>query len=91
MQTKNIALADDVLVRVREQAEAEGKTADELANELLGPLMELRTQADEEEGLANLRKQLREGAQVRAERDLHLAEEWFALDEDEEVQPGARR
>jgi CopG family transcriptional regulator/antitoxin EndoAI len=42
----------------------------------------------EEEGLANLRKQLRDGAQVRAERDLHMAEEWFALDE--EV-PGARR
>ena len=43
----------------------------------------------EEEGLANLRKQLREGAQVRAERDLQMAEEWFALDE--EVRPGARR
>lgn len=42
----------------------------------------------EEEGLANLRKQLREGAQVRAERDLHMVEEWFALDE--EVQPAAR-
>lgn len=43
----------------------------------------------EEEGRANVRKQLREGAQVRAERDLQLAEEWFTLDE--EVQPGARR
>jgi CopG family transcriptional regulator/antitoxin EndoAI len=43
----------------------------------------------EEESRTNLRKQLREGAQVRAERDLHMAEEWFALDE--EVQPGARR
>lgn len=43
----------------------------------------------EEEGLANLRKQLREGARVRAARDLQVAEEWFALDE--EVHPGARR
>jgi CopG family transcriptional regulator / antitoxin EndoAI len=43
----------------------------------------------EEEGLANLRKQLREGAQVRAERDLELAEQWFTLDE--ELQPGSRR
>ena len=43
----------------------------------------------EEESLANLRKQLRAGAQVRAERDLNVAEEWFALDE--AVQPTARR
>ena len=43
----------------------------------------------EEESRANLRKQLRAGAQVRAERDLNVAEEWFALDE--EVQPTARR
>ena len=43
----------------------------------------------EEEGRANLRKQLREGAHVRADRDLQLAEEWFPVDE--EVQPGARR
>ena len=42
-----------------------------------------------EDGRTNLRKQLREGAQVRAERDLHLAEEWCALEED--VQPGARQ
>src|ERR1019366_2076905 len=35
----------------------------------------------EEAGRANLRKQLREGAHVRAERDLQLAEEWFTLDE----------
>lgn len=41
------------------------------------------------EGRANLRKQLREGAQARAERDLRMAEEWFPLDE--EVQPGVRR
>lgn len=43
----------------------------------------------EEEGRANLRKLLREGARVRAERDLQLAGEWFALDE--EVQPDTRR
>lgn len=43
----------------------------------------------EQESRANLRRQLREGAQVRAERDLHMVEEWFALDE--EVQAGARR
>ena len=43
----------------------------------------------EEEGLANLRRQLKEGARVRAERDVQLAEEWFGLDE--EVQPAARR
>jgi CopG family transcriptional regulator/antitoxin EndoAI len=43
----------------------------------------------EEEGRANVRKQLREGARVRAERDLQLAEEWFALDE--EVQPDTGR
>jgi hypothetical protein len=47
MQTeKNIALATDVLDRVRAQADAEGKTPDELANELLGSLVELRTQSD---------------------------------------------
>lgn len=39
----------------------------------------------EEEGRANLRKRLAEGARVRAERDLRIAEEWFALDE--EVKP----
>jgi len=31
-------------------------------------------------GKANLRKQLREGAIKRAERDLRLAEEWFFLE-----------
>jgi hypothetical protein len=46
MTPKNIALSDDVLQRVREQAETEGKTADELANELLGPLLEIRKTAD---------------------------------------------
>ena len=41
-----------------------------------------------EEGRTNLRKQLREGAQARAERDLHLTEEWFALGD--HMQPNAR-
>jgi len=43
----------------------------------------------EEASRANLRKQLREGARVRAERDVQMAAEWFALDE--EVQPHGRR
>jgi len=43
----------------------------------------------EEESRANLRKQLREGARVRAERDVQLAEDWFALDD--EVPPGPPR
>jgi CopG family transcriptional regulator/antitoxin EndoAI len=38
-------------------------------------------------GRANLRKRLKEGALRRAERDLRLAEEWFAL----EVEAGCRR
>lgn len=33
-------------------------------------------------GRAQLRKQLREGAIRRAERDLRLAQEWFSLDEE---------
>ena len=33
-----------------------------------------------EVGRAKLRRQLREGAIRRAERDRHLAEEWFALE-----------
>ena len=36
----------------------------------------------EEEGRAKLRKRLREGAEARATRDLELAEDWFALDEE---------
>ncbi len=32
-------------------------------------------------GRANLRKRLQEGARRRAERDLGLAEEWFALED----------
>jgi CopG family transcriptional regulator/antitoxin EndoAI len=43
----------------------------------------------EEIGRANLRKRLKEGAVQRAERDLHLAEEWFTVDE--EVWHGGRR
>ena len=31
---------------------------------------------------ANLRKQIEEGAKVRATRDLAIAEEWFPLDEE---------
>jgi CopG family transcriptional regulator/antitoxin EndoAI len=36
----------------------------------------------EKVGRGNLRRQLREGALRRAERDLALAREWFALDEE---------
>lgn len=35
----------------------------------------------EQEGRSNLRKRLQEGARARAERDLQLAAEWFAIDE----------
>jgi CopG family transcriptional regulator/antitoxin EndoAI len=35
----------------------------------------------EKEGRTNLRKRLQEGARARAERDLQLAAEWFAVDE----------
>jgi CopG family transcriptional regulator/antitoxin EndoAI len=40
-------------------------------------------------GRENLRKQLKEGAIRRGERDLGLAEDWFTVDE--EVWQGARR
>jgi CopG family transcriptional regulator / antitoxin EndoAI len=43
----------------------------------------------EQRGRTNLRKQLKEGAIRRAQRDLALAEEWFTLDE--EAWQGARR
>jgi CopG family transcriptional regulator/antitoxin EndoAI len=43
----------------------------------------------EQRGRANLKKQVKEGAIRRAERDLALSEEWFALDE--EAWPGARK
>ena len=36
----------------------------------------------EEWGLANLRKKLKEGAILRAERDLNMTEKWFLLDEE---------
>ena len=36
----------------------------------------------DEVGRENLRKRLKEGAIKRAERDLTLASEWFALDEE---------
>jgi CopG family transcriptional regulator/antitoxin EndoAI len=42
----------------------------------------------EQIGRSNLRKQLKEGAIRRAQRDLSLAEEWFTLDE--EAWQGAR-
>jgi CopG family transcriptional regulator/antitoxin EndoAI len=35
-----------------------------------------------ETGRTNLRKRLKEGALRRANRDLQLTEEWFAVDED---------
>ena len=35
----------------------------------------------EEVGRANLRRQLKQGAKRRADRDLAMAEEWFALEE----------
>lgn len=40
-------------------------------------------------GRANLKKQLKEGAIRRAERDLHLASEWFDIEE--ETWHGSRR
>jgi CopG family transcriptional regulator/antitoxin EndoAI len=42
-----------------------------------------------EAGRANLRKLLREGAQVRAERDLELAQKWFRLED--KAWPSKRR
>jgi CopG family transcriptional regulator/antitoxin EndoAI len=43
----------------------------------------------QETGKANLRKRLKAGAIRRAERDLHLAEEWLSVDE--EVWHGGQR
>jgi CopG family transcriptional regulator/antitoxin EndoAI len=37
----------------------------------------------EQEGRANLRRRLKAGAKGRAARDLALAEEWFALRDDD--------
>ena len=50
MTPKNIALEPDLLKQVGTLAEQEGKTADELANELLGPLLQIRRQADSSDG-----------------------------------------
>lgn len=36
----------------------------------------------DEVGKENLRKELREGAQVRAQRNLSMANEWFSLEEE---------
>lgn len=36
-----------------------------------------------EEGRAAIRKRLEEGARRRADRDLRIVEEWFALEEDQ--------
>ena len=41
----------------------------------------------EEKSRARLRKLLEEGAQVRSERDLTLADEWFALDDEQSDLP----
>ena len=46
MTPKNIALAPDLLEQVGKLAQEEGKTADELANELLGSLVEIRKQVE---------------------------------------------
>ena len=46
MTPKNIALEPELLEQVGKLAQKEGKTADELANELLGPLLEIRKQAE---------------------------------------------
>jgi hypothetical protein len=46
MTPKNIALEPELLEQVGKLAQEEGKTADELANELLGPLLEIRKQAE---------------------------------------------
>jgi len=43
---KNIALEPDILEQVGKLAQEEGKTVDELANELLGPLLDIRRQAE---------------------------------------------
>jgi hypothetical protein len=46
MTPKNIALEPELLAQVGKRAKEEGKTADELANELLGPLLEIRRRAE---------------------------------------------
>jgi hypothetical protein len=46
MTLKNIALEPELLEQVDRLAQEEGKTVDALANELLGPLLEIRKQAE---------------------------------------------
>jgi hypothetical protein len=46
MTPKNIALEPELLEQVDRLAQEEGKTVDALANELLGPLLEIRKQAE---------------------------------------------
>ena len=46
MTPKNIALEPELLEQVDRLAQEEGKTVDEVANELLGPLLEIRKQAE---------------------------------------------
>jgi hypothetical protein len=46
MTPKNIALEPELLEQVGKRAQEEGKTADELANELLAPLLEIRRRAE---------------------------------------------
>jgi hypothetical protein len=46
MTPKNIALEPDLLEQVGKLAQEEGQTPDELANELLGSLIEIRKQAE---------------------------------------------
>lgn len=46
MTPKNIALEPELLEQVGKRAQEEGKTVDELANELLAPLLEIRKRAE---------------------------------------------
>ena len=46
MTPKNIALEPELLEQVGKRAQEEGKTADELANELLAPLLEIRRRVE---------------------------------------------
>jgi hypothetical protein len=47
MTAKNVTIAPDLLERVREQAEAEGKTADELVEEAALKLLDARKNVGE--------------------------------------------
>lgn len=46
---KNATLKPDVLQQLTEQGKAEGKTPDELANELLSTLLKMRSQSKSDE------------------------------------------